>query len=296
MELIWGQPVTALDVWLGRLQGVMLVQDSATVTHLVVKRGLGRGRLYVIPVESIKKCVSEAIYTEMPLEEALQQPTLRRLDNEQFIVALTHKTRVLTADGKRLRLRGLRVSGRRRSTGWLVVSTRMSKRRFLLPFDEVTEIATGKLTLAMGSSGLRALPAYRRDSDIEADLWERISTAFALRQGDLAGINVTVDEGAVAIRGNVESPNVVQSLRDAARDVRGATGLLLDVASDADLELEVAAALAQHTRGNGGPLRVSSQLGRVELLGHLPGEDECALLVRVANAVPGVRGVELASL
>ena len=294
MELRWGQQVAAHDAWLGSLHGVLLVKDSGAVTHLVVKRGLGR-RKSVIPVESIKKCVPEAIYTKMPLEEALQQPTLERLDDEQFIVALTPKTRVLAADGKKLKLKGVRACGQEHLVEWLVVSSRMSLRRMLLPFDGVTEFSTGKVTLAMEASGLRAMPAYRQDPHVEADLRERLGKAYAVSQGGLKGITLTVEEGVVAFHGNVKNPCTLEELRGATRKVRGASGLLMDVRSDVDVERDIASAVAVHARANGGPLKVKSRLGHVTLLGHLPDEDKCAKLVQAATAVPGVHCVELVS-
>ena len=56
---------------------------------------------------------------------------------------------------------------------------------------------------------------------------------------------------------------------------------------------EIAAALAESTRRNGGPLQVSSQLGQVKLRGHLPGEGDCAALIETVSMVAGVRGVAL---
>lgn len=293
MDLKWGQYVAAHDVWLGRLYGVMLVKDSGAVTHLVVKRGLGRSSLRIIPAESIRKFAPEAIYTGMPLEEAMQQPILMRLDGEQFIVALTPKTRVLTADGKTLSLKGIRVSSERRLMEWLIVSRKLSRRRLLLPFDRVTEFTTGKVSLAMESSGLRAMPACRQDSHIEADLRERLGKAADVPQGELRGLTLTVEEGIVAFHGNVKSRRTVEALRDVTRHVKGAAALLMDVKADIDVELELATVLAEHTRGNGGPLRINSRMGNVQLLGHLPSDAECAELVRAANAVPGVHSVEV---
>ena len=294
MEIMWGQHVAAHDVWLGRLYGALLVKESGAVTHLVVKRGHGRSRLRTITVNSVKKCASEAIYTEMSLDEALQQPTLTRLDDEQFIVALTSKTRVRTSDGKKLRLKGIRTAGDQNSMEWLVVSGRISRKRLLLPCDRIDRFTTGEVTMAIKSSGLEAMPAYRPDLHVEAELRDRLGSASTVPRDELKGITLTVEEGVVAFRGNVKSPHTVEALRDVTRLVRGATGLLMDVKSDLDLEYEIAAALAARTRGNGGPISVSSRLGEVSLVGHLPGEGECAELIRAASAVQGVKSVDLA--
>ncbi|MDA1227471.1 MAG: hypothetical protein BZY79_02740 [SAR202 cluster bacterium Casp-Chloro-G4] len=297
LEIEWGQQVAAYDVWLGSIYGAMLVKDSGAVTHLVVKRGLGRSSLRIISVESVEKCTSEAIYTSMPLDEALQQPKLKRLDGEQFIVALTPKTRVLTSDGKKLRLRGVRVSNEDHSLEWLVVSPwafGRHRRSLLVPHDRIAEFTTGKVKLAIEASGLRAMPAYRQDHYVESDLRERLSNSSTGAQGDLSGVTLTVEEGVVAFHGNVKNLHTKEALRDITRQVRGAAGLLMDVRPDGDVEMEIATALVEHTRGNGGPLQVSSRLGMVQLLGHMPNEVECAALVRTAEAVPGVKGVALA--
>jgi len=292
---MWGQHVAAHDVWLGKLRGAMLVKETGVVTHLFVKRGLGRGRLYIIPMDGLKRWDEEAIYTKMTLEEALQQAVLKRLEGEQFIVALTPKTSVLTADGKRLKMRGIRISSTDHSMEWLVLSKRVTRKRLLLPVDRVSEFSTGKVVLDLERSRVSGMPAYRRDVHVEADLRERLTKSSRVPQSELRGVTLKVEEGTVAFRGNVKSRHTVEALRYETRRVRGASSLLLDLSCDAEMELEIAASLAEHTRGNGGPLQVSSMLGEVKLMGHLPGEDVCAELDKAASSVAGVRSVELAS-
>ena len=77
-----GQHVYAHAVWMGKFRRAMLVKESGVMTHLFVKPGLGRGRLCTIPMDSIKRWDEEAIYTKRPLDEALKQAVLKRLESE----------------------------------------------------------------------------------------------------------------------------------------------------------------------------------------------------------------------
>ena len=67
---------------MGKIRGAMLVKESGVVTHFFVKRGLGCGRLCIIPMDGVKRRDEEAIYTKMPLDGVLQQAVLKRLESE----------------------------------------------------------------------------------------------------------------------------------------------------------------------------------------------------------------------
>ena len=147
----------------------------------------------------------------------------------------------------------------------------------------------------MERSRISGMPAYRQDVHVEADLGERLTKSSTVPQSELRGVTLKVEEGTVVFRGNVKISHTVETLRYETRQVRGASSLLLDLSCDADMELEIAASLAEHTRGNSGPLQVRSMLGHVKLTGRLSGEAVCAELDKTASSVAGVRSVDLSS-
>ena len=105
---------------------------------------------------------------------------------------------------------------------------------------------------------------------------------------DLAACEVTVAAGRATLTGHVRSRQVARGLAAAARGVRGVSGVEETLIADDELELRVAAAIAQSPLNRRSRLVVRSALGHVGIGGSYPSNEAWAEAVRVGAATDGV--------
>ncbi len=108
---------------------------------------------------------------------------------------------------------------------------------------------------------------------------------------DLDTIDVAVNDGVVILSGHATTPTSKARAERAARQVPGVQGVVNQIVTDGEVELEVAQALAHDPRTRGQHIFVSANHGIVTLSGALDSADTRAAAEEVAGSVPLVRGV-----
>jgi len=101
-----------------------------------------------------------------------------------------------------------------------------------------------------------------------------------------------VVDGIAYLSGNVRTPQAEAHVREAASSVLGAAAVRGDIINDRQLEIEIgqalnAAGLFRHAR-----VYVRAALGEVTLGGFLTSTAPIPNILRVAEAVPGVRSLD----
>jgi osmotically-inducible protein OsmY len=109
-----------------------------------------------------------------------------------------------------------------------------------------------------------------------------------------AQVNVAVSGGQVTLRGTVQSPMVAVEVERAVADVPGVTGVDNQLVDDGTLMRQVAEALATDERTRAIPpgYEVTVVFAQVTLIGRFT-DAEAQAVMAVAQAVPGVRGVNV---
>ena len=207
-------------------------------------------------------------------------------------MVLTPRTQVLCSDGKRLRLNGLRLSREDNSITHLISGKRTGSGNILLAIDKVTGISTARISLSIGSGELGALPAYRRDRDIENDLWEVLYASDEIIDADLKGVQAHVVDSVVVLQGNVRDPIAAAETERLARTVKGVVGVKNELANGRDVGLAVATYVAKEARELLDGIFIHSQLGTITLSGYASSEEVKSELVHDIPSIAGVRGVE----
>jgi len=136
--------------------------------------------------------------------------------------------------------------------------------------------------------------------DLDLDLQERIHDAiYALDvlRGSRAHVDVIVNNGQVALQGNLQSPMAAAEVARAAADVPGAGPVISHLVDDATLSSQVAEALSTDARtaAISPGYQVTSMYGHVILIGRFTAEQAQAVEA-VCRAVPGVRSIHVRML
>ena len=292
MDLIWGAGVASTDAWIATLDGAIVALDGNRVTDLVIKRGLIRPRRLAAPLERAKRCDPEGIYLSLSTPDVSALSSAGQAETDSSAVVTSH-TRVLLKDRSELRLRGLRTSREDSSlTNLMVGRTWPGRRRALVPVDAVELIGRDEIGVNIRGPELDALSSYRLDRGVEDDLWEALYTSGELSRADLSGIRLRVEDGLVALEGNVTASSVGAEIEAALIYVDGVAGVTNRLIGDWDVELAVASyisgALPKHTDG----ISVHTQLGTVRLEGYVSKAEDREPILEGVRSIAGVRAVE----
>jgi osmotically-inducible protein OsmY len=298
MDIIWGEAVASTDAWFGKLDGVLVGENTYLVTNLIIRSGFHVNKWYVlskrlpISIKYINHWQQERLFLNISTSDFLKTSPIRN-NETSMLVALGRDSVVLLTDGKRLRLRGLRLSnvGCRDTVTHLIVGTDMVHSSVLLPADAVTPFTSGEISASVGKAELDKLPAYRRDHFIESDLWESLYASDRVSDTDLKGVEAHVENSIVIVQGNGRTPSAIAEIVELARSVDGVTDVKSDLVSDWDVELAVAAYISKNARELAGSISAHSQLGLVTLTGHAPSEGSKASVAQGVACLGGVRGV-----
>jgi hypothetical protein len=116
----------------------------------------------------------------------------------------------------------------------------------------------------------------------------RLRLDDARQTRDLSAYEVTVAAGRATLTGHVRSRQVARGLVAATRGVRGVSDVEESLVADDELELRVAAAIAQSPLNRRSRLVVRSALGHVGVGGSYASNEAWAEAVRVGAATAGV--------
>ena len=293
MDLRWGQGVAAMDGWVGSLDGAGVSLDGNRVTHLVVRRGLIIRRRFVVPMVRLARWDQDGLYLDFPILELFSLPTSSETDDWPSTTALTGRTRVILADGSRLRLRGLRLSREKPALTHLLVSrTRPGQRSLLLAAAAIVNIGSSQVTVDLDEASVEALPICRPDRDIGSDLWEALYASQEMSLVDLKGMTVLVEDGIVRLEGNVRTSGAAAEAERTAWSVDGVADVNNLLFSDWDIDLAVASHISREAPGLAGGIAVHTHLGSVQLEGHVPTVEARNTTSRGIRSISGVRRVE----
>ena len=98
------------------------------------------------------------------------------------------------------------------------------------------------------------------------------------------------EDGTVELEGPVRSSLMKEGILQVTRLVPGVTRVVDRLISDADLELAVAEALAEHNKTQDLRVTVHSHMASITLVGKAP-DDVRAVAGKIASEVPGVQEV-----
>jgi osmotically-inducible protein OsmY len=137
-------------------------------------------------------------------------------------------------------------------------------------------------------------PAGRVVSEADMELEELVTEAIrrdtVIRETHVP-IDVSVTDGVVTVSGVVLSRIMHDRVLFLAASVRGVKKVIDALFSDPEIEVAVAARIAEHKSFNNDQVDITSYHGRVMVTGEVDTEEERAEVVALAAAVPGVRQV-----
>lgn len=292
MDLNWGKPVAAADTWIGGLDGALLAPNTDQVSHLIAKRGFVLPTRGAVPLDRLARWDREGYYLDISILEFLALPRLRSSYGDGTETCLSSRTRVLLADGTRLRLKGLRLS-QDSSVEFLLSSRRGPGRPSLLcPGDRVTDLGSQEVSVGISERDLEGLPQYRPDHDIENDLWEALYASEDISEVDLRGVRAHVLDSVVIVEGNVRARSAISGAERLARSVNGVAGVSNHLVSDWDIELAVASYISREVPDLAGEVAIRSQIGTVILDGRAPSNEAKERIIQGVQSLHGIQGIE----
>jgi len=277
-----GGPVRFRDRWQGRLASFE-VDDDWLVLNLVISRGIFRPSEVKLPFSIAADWDDDALSLDCTSYEAFRReiPPLAVPPKP-----LSAKTPLSIAG---VRLAGALVERTSRRAGHLILSRGLfASDQRVVPVQDIA-LEGGIIRLAAQAD---ALPIYRRDSDLLQAVRDTIAAHPYLTADDHHSLSVEVVDGTAYLSGNVRTPQAEAHVHEAASSVLGAAAVRGDVINDRRLEIEIgqaldAAGLFRHER-----IYVRAALGEVTLGGFLTSSSPIPDILRVAEAVPGVRSLD----
>ncbi|MDO8750169.1 MAG: BON domain-containing protein [Dehalococcoidia bacterium] len=279
LAIPWGCHVVSEDGWSGRLQGAYLAPRSQQISHILVRRGFP-GRPQQAKLENARQDADGTL-----LLPSQKQDTAAPARGS---VPFTAKTVIHCSGGDSLPLCGLILDRLRLHVEYLLVGTDGDTRA--VPMRQVDKAASGSPSVAMTQADIETLPIFRPDAEAQGN------ALAALAQADLTGdtllaVHVQVVDGTAYLTGNVRLPVQKEDAEKAVASAKGVLTVQSAVATDWDLSIAIAQAMAENGLMRQGLVTVKSSLGRVVLSGHLATQEIVEQAVAVAAGVAGVRSV-----
>ncbi len=277
-----GSPVRFRDRWQGRLASFE-VDDDWLVLNLVISRGIFRPSEVKLPFSIASDWDDDALALDCTSYEAFRReiPPLAVPPKP-----LSAKTPLSLADVK---LAGALVERTSRRASYLMLSRGLfASGQRVVPVQDIA-LEGGIIRLAAQAD---TLPIYRRDSDLLQAVRNAIAAHPYLTADDRYSLSLEVVDGTAYISGNVRTPQAEEHVYEAASSVTGVAAVRGAVINDRQLEIEIgqalgAAGLFRHER-----IYVRAALGEVTLGGFLTSPAPTTNIMRVAEAVPGVRSLD----
>ena len=115
--------------------------------------------------------------------------------------------------------------------------------------------------------------------------------AYSPLRTSRAEISVTANNGMVTLSGYVPSSSIKGMATILANSVASVNGVENDLIADPELDRRVALALAGDDRTRSLAIRVRSELGHVQLQGHVPSKEAMEIALEVASKVEGPKAI-----
>ncbi|MCH7999193.1 MAG: BON domain-containing protein [Chloroflexi bacterium] len=270
------------DRWQGRLASFE-VDDDWLVLNLVISRGIFRPSEVKLPFSIATDWDDDSLSLDCTSYEAFRReiPPLAVPPKP-----LSAKTPLSLAG---FRLAGALVERISRRAGHLMLSRGLfASDQRVVPVQDIA-FEGGSIRLATQAD---ALPIYRRDSELLQAVRDSLAAHPYLTADDRHSLSVEVVDGTAYLSGNVRTPQAEAHVHEAASSVLGAAAVRSDVMNDRQLEIDIgqalnAAGLFRHAR-----VYVRAALGEVTLGGFLNSAAPIPDILRVAEAVPGVRSLD----
>ena len=277
-----GGPVRFRDRWQGRLASFE-VDDDWLVLNLVISRGIFRPSEVKLPFSIATDWDDDSLSLDCTSYEAFSReiPPLAVPPKP-----LSAKTPLSLAN---VRLAGALVERASRRAGHLMLSRGLfASDQRVVPVQDIA-FEGGSIRLATQAD---ALPIYRRDSELLQAVRDSLAAHPYLTADDRHSLSVEVVDGTAYLSGNVRTPQAETHVHEAASSVLGAAAVQATVINDRQLEIAIgqaldAAGLFRHER-----IYVRAALGEVTLGGFLTSTAPITNILKVAEAVPGVRSLD----
>jgi osmotically-inducible protein OsmY len=162
----------------------------------------------------------------------------------------------------------------------------------VVPAGSVTLASSNRFTTSLDAAALAALPLYRPDSEILADVRAAIALALADPRAR-RNVKTHVDDGHVWVAGEVDTSDQVAFVNVALAHIRGVRAVTSDLASQEDLAQAVETRLRAAANGSGAFNGVTTltEHGIVYLEGSVPTHQDRAEVERITLSVAGARVV-----
>jgi len=162
----------------------------------------------------------------------------------------------------------------------------------VVSIDHVEQITSRHLQLNLASNDAQALPIYRDDAAIAADIAVALESTL-LDPRSRRAVHGRVEDGHVDLTGLVDAQEMADGVVAAVRRVPGVRGVQSDIIVTEDLATQVSRALdAAKEKGSLGDdpeIEVLSEHQIVYLIGHVANAKAKAAAERAAFSVNGVR-------
>ncbi len=280
LAIPWGSRVVSEDGWRGRLQGAYMAPRSQQISHVLIKRGVF-GRPEPVKLENARQ---EADGTLM-----LPSQQQGNAAPAKGSVPFTSKTVVHCSGGASLPLRGLILDRERLRVEYVLVGT--GGEAHAVPMNLVEKLTSGSPSVSLEKAMLQTLPIFKPDVEAHRNAQATLEKADPT-EDIFHSMQVQVVDGTAYLTGNVRLP--VQK-EDAGRAVASARGVLTvqnTIATDWDLTISIAQAMAENGLMRQGLVTVKSSLGRIRLSGHLTTQELVDSAVAMTAGIAGVRSTE----
>ncbi len=276
LALIWGRRIASREGWAGNILGAYLAPRSNHLAHVVAKRGMF-GKPEVFSLEGATEGEDGMLLLAKGAPEAAGRGS----------VHLTPKTPVAIARVQGS-LRGLVVDAKTRTPRHVLVRYQGDVRA--VRYDLVHGLNDGSASVRVTAEEAAALPFHRGDAEALHNALAALEKADPM--GDTyAAVVLTVAEGVAALTGNIPMPVQRDEMEQVVRSAKGVVEVENAVATDSELRLNIAAALAQAGVTRDGLVTVRCVRGNVTLLGRLRGQVAFVHALGIVKGVPGVRSV-----
>jgi hypothetical protein len=195
----------------------------------------------------------------------------------------------MDVDGTEVRVKGVRVDALWQIDYFVVDAPEIGD--LMLPASLVTAAPSGGLVAALKRLELGGLPMFRKDREIETEVWEVLYADKRIPDRDLKGINLSVVDSVVYLQGHVRFPTEIRSIERAIYEIEGVLDIENRIASDRTLELEASAAVAGELRRIPVDMAFHSTLGNLTIEGHVQSEAARSRILERVRAIEGVVAV-----
>ena len=292
--LMFGTVVVFADGAEGWLHGFEMPADTWTLDSIVVAAGVVRTRAWRVPRSDVTfeghhivAAKPQSAYQRVA-PDGHDAPPDRQWADRHTRIALAEATGMW---GRYAGLAGIAATPEGAVTHLIGNAARVGRELIRLS----TSRATWQQPHWIWTNVAEAPPEpFVGDDDLRAAIVEA-AHAVGLGPGDLTHVEIDVSNGAVTLSGNVRAPRIARTLAAAAASRRGVRSVEDRVVADPDLELAVGRALAADERTRDERVRVRIEHGHVRVSWLAPEGPGAASVREVAERVPGVRSVEVAS-